>query len=200
MNLSNQRIWQYRLEYSKLPQTPLRPIVSCINAPSYKLSKYIASVICPLTGKTSSHVLNSKHFAGMVKEEHVKAEETLVSFDVISLFTNVPMDEAVDVIHRKLAEEEEEENLVERTPLPAERIAELLPGISLYRRRTCGRKRSTSPLLSSRTVIPCLTFMPYPPPYRNHQHHQRRSPMRNQMMRNPRRKRRGSNHWQSSHT
>ena len=35
------------------------------------------------------------------------------------------MDEAVDIIHRKLTEEEEE-NLVERTPLPAERIAELL--------------------------------------------------------------------------
>ena len=38
----------------------------------------------------------------MMQEEHVKEEEVLVSFDVTSLFTNVPMDEAVDVIHRKL--------------------------------------------------------------------------------------------------
>ena len=53
----------------------------------------------------------------------VEAEEALVSFDVNSLFTNVPIDEAVHVIHRKLMEEED---LVERTPLPAERIAELL--------------------------------------------------------------------------
>ena len=61
----------------------------------------------------------------MMKDVRVEAEEALVSFDVTSLFTNVPIDEAVDVIHRKLTEEEEED-LVEWTPLPAERIAELL--------------------------------------------------------------------------
>ena len=43
----------------------------------------------------------------MMQEERVK-EEVLVSFDVTSLFTNVPIDEAVDVIHRKLAAEEED--------------------------------------------------------------------------------------------
>ena len=115
----------YRLPKIHKPQVPLRPIVSCIGAPSYKLSKYIASVISPLAGKTSSHVLNSKHFAGMMQEERVEEEEVLVSFDVTSLFTNVPINEAVDVIRRKLAAEEEDD-LVVRTPLPAERIAELL--------------------------------------------------------------------------
>ena len=59
---------------------------------------------------TSSHVLNSKHFVGMMKDVRVEAEEALVSFDVTSLFTDVPIDEAVDVIHRKLME-----HLVERT-------------------------------------------------------------------------------------
>ena len=106
------------------PQMPLRPIVSCIGAPSYKLTRYITSIISLLAGKTSSHVLNSKHLVGTMKEVLVEAEEALVSFDITSLFTNVPIDEAVDVIHRKLTEEEED--LVEWTPLPAERIAELL--------------------------------------------------------------------------
>ena len=82
---------------------------SPIGAPSYKLSKYIASIISPLAGKTSSHVLNSKHFVGMKKNVSVEEEKALVSFDVTSLFTNVPIDEAVDVIHRKLTEEEEED-------------------------------------------------------------------------------------------
>ena len=53
----------------------------------------------------------------------MEADETLVSFDVTSLFTNVPTDEAVGVIHRKLMEEED---LVKRTPLSPQRIAELL--------------------------------------------------------------------------
>ena len=48
--------------------------------------------------------------------------EALVSFDVTSLFSNVPTDKAVKVKHRKLVEEED---LVERTPLSPERIAEL---------------------------------------------------------------------------
>ena len=69
----------------------------------------------------------------------VEAEEVLVSFDVTSLFTNVPIDEAVDVIHRKLTEED----LVERTPLPEERIAELLQ-LSLKLSR--GRAQPWAPL------------------------------------------------------
>ena len=51
------------------------------------------------------------------------ANEILVSFDVTSLFTNVPTDEAVDIIHRRLLEDEE---LEERTPLSPDRIAELI--------------------------------------------------------------------------
>ena len=43
----------------------------------------------------------------MIKDVCVEAEEALVSFDVTSLFTNVPIDEVVDVIHRKLTEEED---------------------------------------------------------------------------------------------
>ena len=58
----------YGLPKIHKPQTPLRPIVSCIGTPSYKLSKYIASVISPLAGRTSSHVLNSKDFTGTMKE------------------------------------------------------------------------------------------------------------------------------------
>ena len=53
----------------------------------------------------------------------MEMDEALVSFDVTSLFTNVSKDEAVEVIHKKLVEEED---LVERTPLSPERIAELL--------------------------------------------------------------------------
>ena len=46
-----------------------------------------------------------------------------VSFDVTSLFTNVPIEEAVRVIRDK---PREDEDLVERTPLSPDRVAELL--------------------------------------------------------------------------
>ena len=49
--------------------------------------------------------------------------ELLVSFDVSSLFTNVPIGEEVHVIQAKLREDD---SLDERTPLMPDRVAELL--------------------------------------------------------------------------
>ena len=56
----------YGLPKIHKPQTPLTPIVSCIDVPSSRLSKYIAFIISPLAGRTSSHVLNSKDFTGII--------------------------------------------------------------------------------------------------------------------------------------
>ena len=47
----------------------------------------------------------------------------MVSFDVTSLFTNVPVEEAVHVIREKL---QENRTLQDRTTLPANRVADLL--------------------------------------------------------------------------
>ena len=101
----------------------LRPIVSCIGAPSYQLSKHIASLISPLAGKTDSHVKNSKHFVEVMSDLRVEEDEMLVSFDVSSLFTNVPIDEAVQVIRDRLRRDE---TLVNRTTLSPDRVTELL--------------------------------------------------------------------------
>ncbi len=53
----------------------------------------------------------------------LRSDEMMVSFDVSSLFTNVPMDEAVSVIRDKL---QNDESLDERTCLSPECITELL--------------------------------------------------------------------------
>ena len=53
------------------------------------------------------------------------SDESLVSFDVTSLFTNVPIEEAVGVIRDKLREDED---LVERTPLSPDSLNSPLVG------------------------------------------------------------------------
>jgi len=51
-------------------------------------------------GNTSSFVKDSTHFINEIKDLNLDANDILVSFDVQSLYTNVPLDEAMEVIHK----------------------------------------------------------------------------------------------------
>ena len=53
----------------------------------------------------------------------IEEDEILVSLDVSFLFTNVPIDEAVQIIHDRLRNDE---MLCDRTTLIPDRVAELL--------------------------------------------------------------------------
>ena len=86
-------------------EVPLRPIVACIGSPTYDLSKFLASLISPLSGGTRSYVRNSLHFVEEVKGLNLKENEIMVSFDVRSLFTNVPIAESIQVIYDRLVKD-----------------------------------------------------------------------------------------------
>jgi RNase P/RNase MRP subunit POP5 len=45
---------------------------------------------------------NSEHFLQLIKSVNVRESDKLVSFHVISLFTNVPVEEVLDIIRNKL--------------------------------------------------------------------------------------------------
>ena len=55
------------------------------------LHQGIVQLLFPLTSSTESFMRNSKHFIETMTEERISSDEVLVSFDVSSLFTNVPM-------------------------------------------------------------------------------------------------------------
>ncbi|XP_042202463.1 uncharacterized protein LOC121852562 [Callorhinchus milii] len=78
--------------------TPLRPIVSMINSPTYKLARFLSDTLLPFTGKTSSAVLNSTQLVSMVKDMVLSPDDILVSFDVVSLFTKVPVPDTLTII------------------------------------------------------------------------------------------------------
>ena len=96
---------------------PLRPIVSFINSPTYDLSSYLAKILSPVVGNTVNTVKNSLEFADFIRGKTLDAEDELVSFDVVSLFTKIPVDLAIEVAKKRLREDA---SLEKRTSLPVD--------------------------------------------------------------------------------
>src|SRR5579859_3284631 len=101
---------------------PLRPIVSCIDSPCHKLAKYLTEVLNPLVGNTSSFVKDSKHLVDILQEADTDANDIMASYDVESLFTNVPTEETLEILKEKL---DNDDNLSSRTPIPKDSVLAL---------------------------------------------------------------------------
>src|SRR5699024_10003933 len=83
-------------------ECPLRPIVSTMGSPTYNLAKYLAKHLQTHVGHTDSFVKNSTHFVELISDVRLDPGDILVSFDVVSLFTNVPVEDAVEIIKQNL--------------------------------------------------------------------------------------------------
>ncbi|CAH3118358.1 unnamed protein product, partial [Pocillopora meandrina] len=70
-------------------------IVSFVNSPTYAISGYLTRILSPVVGNTDYTVKNSFEFADFRRDKTLNACEELVSFDVVSLFTKIPVDLAV---------------------------------------------------------------------------------------------------------
>ena len=91
----------YGLPKTTKESIPLRPVISNCNSYGTKLSNYLSKKLEPMVGKISdSHVLNAMDFKEKVKNLSITGR--LLSLDVNSLFTKVPVDETIDFIRRKL--------------------------------------------------------------------------------------------------
>ena len=96
--------------------------MSCVNTFAYDLSASLADILSPLIGKSEYTVTNSAHIVSTVSNETILDNEIMVSFDVESLFINVPIDTAVQVALQKL---ENDPSLADHTPLRPVKIADL---------------------------------------------------------------------------
>ena len=83
----------------KGPALPLRPILAAYNMPNYSLAKHLVPLLAPLTSNNYS-IKNSFSFANFITKQQSK--QYLVSFDVESLFTNIPIYETIAIILNKL--------------------------------------------------------------------------------------------------
>ena len=89
-----------------LPKThkqgvPLRPILSMVNAPQHAMARWLTEVLQPVLDKYSDHTIrDSFQFCSNLEEfetHHDQTQTFMCSFDVVSLFTNIPLAETLQI-------------------------------------------------------------------------------------------------------
>ena len=78
-----------------------RPILSALQTPTYNLAKFLVPILNPLT-KNEYTVKDSFQFAEEICEQDPTL--TMGTLDVESLFTNIPLDETIDICINQLFE------------------------------------------------------------------------------------------------
>ncbi len=92
------------MNINNVDRLPLRPIVSNIGTATYKTSKFLAKLLAPL-GKSKYTVSSTQEFINKLKDITPPDGYEMISFDVVSLFTNVPLEKTIDIIINKVYKE-----------------------------------------------------------------------------------------------
>ena len=92
----------YGLPKIHKPDWPLRPIVSFINSPLYNLSKFAAKILTPLINSNNLLIKNSFELIDRISNFKINDNDLMLSFDVLSLFTKIPVHIAKSVIFDRL--------------------------------------------------------------------------------------------------
>ena len=75
----------------------LRPIIDQTGTCFYKTGKVIVQYLKPLT-KNEFVINNTQDFSSMLNRVEMSGDEEDVSYDIKSLFTNIPINETIDFI------------------------------------------------------------------------------------------------------
>lgn len=77
---------------------PLRPILSMSGSPQYSVSRWLCLLLQPVLDLYSKHcVKDTFEFIESFRDASLSTNGYLCSFDVVSLFTNVPLVETIDI-------------------------------------------------------------------------------------------------------
>ncbi|KER26235.1 hypothetical protein T265_06511 [Opisthorchis viverrini] len=106
---------------SRVNSDYLRTLLDGIGLPPHELARFLASILRTLTGKSHTFIRNSYDFANKVARLSLEMDEVLVSFDVISMYTNIPRADAMEVTKRLFLADT---TLGERTQLSVDEIVE----------------------------------------------------------------------------
>ena len=96
----------YRLPKIHKKDTPSRLIMSCTGSITYQASKHLAHILGTHVGHDPKHhAQNREDFVQKIKDLEVTPGQKLVSYDITSLFTRIPVTPAIEIVNKRLGED-----------------------------------------------------------------------------------------------
>lgn len=92
----------YGLPKTHKPDYPLRPITSTIGSIGYELASFLASFLKSFDELDPSHIINSLQLKQFLDTLDMPTGHILVSFDVVSMFTNIPVGIALRSVRKRM--------------------------------------------------------------------------------------------------
>ena len=115
---------QKQQQQKRLEELTVRPVISNIGTATYEIVKYLNKLLTPLR-KSDYNILNTQDHIRSLREETIPAEYKINSFGVKNLFTNVPLDNSIDFILKKVYDEKKIQTIIPK------RVLKELPYLSI---------------------------------------------------------------------
>lgn len=100
--------------------SPIRPITSTTGAVGYYLAKFFDLLLKEIFPRSEYHIRDTYEFAKNIDERPLKTNEVIASFDVVGMFTNIPIDMAKRMIMK------ENKNFLEEFGIGCRTLAKLI--------------------------------------------------------------------------
>ena len=102
--------------------TPVgRPIVSGSNGPTERISSFADSLLQPIAQKQESYIKDTTHFINFIDNTPLPDGAVLATFDICSLYTNIPQEEGIEVVCQYY-----QEHYQSKTPIPTQSLGDLM--------------------------------------------------------------------------
>ena len=107
--------------------TKLRPIFSYSGSPLYNLNKYIASILKACQRQhlkeENNNAKNSTTFSNYIRNVPIEDDEIMVSFDVTSFYTNIPIIDTLNIINDYVNNDDQ---FTSKTAIPQDKFFDLV--------------------------------------------------------------------------
>ena len=105
------------------PVVPIRPIVSYSGSPLYNLNKYITNILKTYVKHENNNAKNSTTFSNYIQNVPIEDGEIMVSFDVTSVYTNIPIIDTLNIIKDYVHSDDQ---FARKTAIPQEKFLDLV--------------------------------------------------------------------------